>query len=90
MKVNYWFKAHKSGYGWHPSSWQGWLVVIVYLAVCVYSFLKIDKQSQSVSDAIFGFLPSFFIFTALLIAITYLKGESIVWGEKDEDQHKIP
>ncbi len=90
MKVSYWFKAHKSGYGWHPATWQGWLIVLAYMGVCVYSFLDIDKTSHSVSDTLYGFAPRFLIFTAVLIVVTYLKGESITWGEKGKSQHKIP
>ena len=90
MKVTYWFKAYKSGYGWRPATWQGWVVFGSYVIACVSSFLQLDKASHSVSDTLYGFLPRFLIFTAVLIIITYLKGESIVWGEKEKEQHKIP
>lgn len=26
-KVKRWFRPNQSGPGWHPSSWQGWLVL---------------------------------------------------------------
>lgn len=90
MKVTYWFKAHKSGYGWHPSSWQGWLVIVGYLASVVQTFLQTNTSSHSVSDTLINFIPRLLILTAILIVITYLKGESIVWGEKEKEQHKIP
>ena len=28
-----WFKAKKYGYGWYPATWQGWLVILVYLTI---------------------------------------------------------
>jgi hypothetical protein len=90
MKVAYWFKAHKSGYGWYPSNWKGWSMIIIYVFGVVYSFWQIDSRSHSVSDTLINFVPRLLIMTALLIIITYLKGESIVWGEKEKDQHKIP
>jgi hypothetical protein len=90
MTEQYWFKAHKSGYGWHPSTWQGWLVIVLYLGFLIHSFIQIDSHSHSVSDTLIGFLPRFLIFTALLTILTYLKGESITWGEKGKEQHKIP
>jgi hypothetical protein len=82
MKQRYWFKAYNSGYGWYPQSWQGWLTVILYIGFLVYSFLQGEPFSN--------FLQKFFIFTAILIIITYLKGESITWGSKGKEQHEIP
>ncbi len=29
------FQPNQSGPGWHPSSWQGWLIVIVVVAAIV-------------------------------------------------------
>jgi hypothetical protein len=29
------FAPNRSGPGWHPSSWQGWLIVIVVVAAIV-------------------------------------------------------
>ena len=30
-----WFRPNRSGAGWHPSSWQGWLVLGVVVAALV-------------------------------------------------------
>lgn len=30
-----WFKRNRSGPGWHPSSWQGWLSIVVIVAAIV-------------------------------------------------------
>ncbi|HZE87739.1 MAG TPA: hypothetical protein VE090_06075 [Methylomirabilota bacterium] len=88
MAQKYWFKAHQYGYGWSPSSWQGWLVFFLYIAAIVYSFIQIDMTSHSVSDTLLNFLPRIFIFSALLIIVTYLKGEptSWHWGERKESK----
>jgi hypothetical protein len=90
MTQGYWFNANKSGYGWHPANWKGWTILTLYLIFLVYSFLEVDSQSHSVSDTLIGFFPRFLLFTALLTIVTYLKGESITWGDKGKDQHKIP
>jgi hypothetical protein len=29
------FSRNRSGAGWHPSSWQGWLIIVVAVAVIV-------------------------------------------------------
>lgn len=90
LSQQYWFKANKTGYGWHPVTRYGWLTLFLYIAFLVYSFMEIDSQSHSVSDTLIGFFPRFLLFTAILTVITYLKGESITWGDKGKDQHKIP
>jgi len=30
-----WFQRNQSGAGWHPSSWQGWLSLVVIVAAIV-------------------------------------------------------
>jgi len=90
MTQQYWFKANKSGYGWHPANWKGWVILLFYIAFLAQSFIQVDTYSHSVSDTLINFLPRFLLFTAILTIITYLKGESITWGAKGNDQHKIP
>lgn len=90
MKEYYWFKANKSGYGWHPVTWQGWLTIVLYIGFLVHSYLQIAASSPSTNDTLFGFAPRFLLFTAILTIITYLKGESITWGSKGKKQHDIP
>ena len=87
MARRYWFKAHQHGYGWHPHTWEGWLVFFLYAAGLIYSFIQIDSNSHSVSDTLINFAPQFFIFSALLLSIAYLKGEptSWRWGEKKKE-----
>jgi len=75
MRERYWFRKQKHKAGWVPSSWEGWFVMILYLAALVYAFIEIDSKSHSVSDTLFSFVPKFLIFSALLFIIAYLKGE---------------
>jgi len=30
-----WFRPNTSGPGWHPSSWQGWLILVLVVAAIV-------------------------------------------------------
>jgi hypothetical protein len=82
MKQQYWFKANRSGYGWHPHTWQGWLVFFTYIGLLIHSYLQLNSFE--------AFLPRFILFSAILTVVTYLKGESITWGAKGRDQHDIP
>lgn len=82
MKQWYWFKANRSGYGWHPHTWHGWVVFFSYIGLLIHSYLQVNSVA--------AFIPRFLLFTAILTVITYLKGESITWGTKERDQHDIP
>ncbi len=79
MARRYWFKAHSHGYGWSPDTWEAWVVFFLYIAALIYSFIQIDSSSHSVSDTLINFVPRFFIFSALLLSIAYLKGEPTTW-----------
>ena len=35
MPKKQWFRPNRSGPGWHPSSWQGWLMIAVIVAAIV-------------------------------------------------------
>ena len=59
----YWFKK------WYPSSWQGWLVLGVYIWFVVWDFQRIDSASHSVGDTLLNFIPDTIILTAILIFI---------------------
>ncbi len=74
-----WFRAKRYGYGWYPSSWQGWAVLVMYLFAVTWDFLALDGQSHSVSDTLIGFFPHFYILTVFLIIICEAKGEKAKW-----------
>lgn len=82
MKQQYWFKANRTGYGWHPHTWQGWLVFFAYIGLLIFSYYQVSSLAE--------FFMRFILFSAILTIITYLKGESITWGAKGRDQHEIP
>lgn len=75
-----WFKAKHFGWGWYPSSWEGWLVMLVWIGLNLKVFLQIDKSSHSSSDTLIAFSLPFIISTIILIAICYKKGEKPKWS----------
>jgi hypothetical protein len=74
-----WFKAKNYGWGWYPSSWEGWAVLAGFLAVSVWIFRDVDSQSHSVSDTLYGVLVPFFVLTAALLAVCWKTGEKPEW-----------
>lgn len=82
----YWFRAKTYGWGWGlPSSWQGWLVLLVYIIFNIYLFRDIDKLSHSASDTLINFVLPFILSTIALLVICYFTGEKLKWrwGKKD-------
>jgi hypothetical protein len=79
-----WFRKKRYGWGWTPASWEGWLILFVYVFLLVWSFRSIDAVQHSGSDTLINFVPRFIIFSLILIFICYKKGDKPkwTWGEK--------
>lgn len=81
MKNNkIWFRRKLYGWGWTPTTWEGWLVVLIWAIIFTSLMSKMDHE---------GLKNIFFaiVFTALLIFICYKKGEKPrwQWGKRIED-----
>lgn len=85
MKI--WFKRKTYGWGWYPSTWQGWVVVIVYILFMLGLGLTLDENSSPKEINLMFILPML-IATTALITISYKKGEKPrwQWGEKKGDE----
>lgn len=82
MNDNYWFPAKRYGYGWGlPVRWQGWLVILAWLAIILTCGLTLMPQRPG------AFLLRVTIATAVLVFVCYLKGEPARWrwGEDRKD-----
>lgn len=78
----YWFKAKLYGWGWTPARWQGWLVIIIYVALILTIALNGEESIPGNPDSGTNFLVfalPIIILTALLIFICYKKGEKPRW-----------
>ena len=84
MKKSLWFKAKKYGWGWYPSSWQGWTILLLYIGILVWNFYRLDATSHSNSDTIRPFMIQTFLLTTLLIVICYITGEKPRWRWGDK------
>ena len=75
------------GWGWTPSTWEGWSALLVYGILVVALFRRADLASHSGSDTLIAFSLPFIILTVVLIAVTYWRGESPrwQWGRNDTD-----
>lgn len=88
MHQDYWFKRRRYGYGWTPSTMQGWLVIIAYLVIVIGSAIAFLDAPETTSQRELGMLILILLFsTAGLIKISYKKGPKPMWrwGLKKED-----
>lgn len=75
-----WFKQRKLGLGWTPCTREGWFVVVAYLIFLFFiTFDKIEEDKLDFNENLFDFFIPFFIATALLIYVSWLKGEKLEW-----------
>ena len=76
QEQKFWFHAKLFGYGWGlPASWQGWVVLVVYLALVIATVLFAPAVTR---------LPAIFVFTAMLIVVVAFTGERPAkwrWGK---------
>lgn len=74
----YWFKRKLYGWGWTPATWQGWLVIVVYLIAIIAFSLTIDETSPP-EEVMFTFVLPIVLLTATVIRLGYTKGEKPRW-----------
>jgi hypothetical protein len=74
-RPRYWFPAKRYGWGWSlPSCWQGWVVLLVYLAAVAVMMPFITAHAgKSMAMAFLG------VITLALLFIVYKKGEPPGW-----------
>ncbi len=63
-----WFGPKRWGWGWRPISWQGWLVVLAYIAV----ILLIARDAKNLGQI--KFFAALVGATIVLIVVGYLFG----------------
>ncbi len=84
-----WFKRKKYGYGWVPSSWEGWFVIVLYILFLILKFENADIPPRTFNDTIFGIVVPMVVATIILLVVCYVKGEKLkwMWGD-DNDNHE--
>jgi uncharacterized membrane protein YhaH (DUF805 family) len=78
-----WFAAKRYGYGWGlPLRWQGWLVMLAYIAVILTAGFTLAHQHFA------AFIAFSVLVSAAFVAICYWKGEPAKWRWGKADHRK--
>lgn len=54
---------------WHPVSWQGWILTLLYVVIVLLIFLRVDIDSHSASDTIMGMTLPFILVSLIFVMI---------------------
>lgn len=81
----YWFKRKLYGWGWMPVRWQGWLVVMVAIALIVFG-IYVGETDDAPGAALLGILLA----AGLLFGFGYWKGEKPRWQWGFPDDKDAP
>ncbi len=78
-----WFVNKTYGYGWTPCTWEGWLVVFLWLILFIPLTLTV-KYNLNLS------MLGIFIITGILLYVAYKKGEKPrwQWGKRKDLDNK--
>lgn len=70
----YWFKAKLYGWGWTPVKWQGWLVVVIGVAILIAG-VYVAKIDDAPGAALLGAL----LMAVFILFFGFWKGEKPRW-----------
>lgn len=79
-----WFRAKRYGWGWTPSTWQGWTVLVLYLAVVLVAALIMATRPSLDLVYCAGMLLGV-LATLGLAYIAYRTGDPPRWRWGDKD-----
>jgi 4-amino-4-deoxy-L-arabinose transferase-like glycosyltransferase len=71
-----WFKAKRYGWGWYPATWEGWMTILVWVVLFSASTIIFE---MNVEKFLQWHLIFVFTITALLIYVSYKRGEKPGW-----------
>jgi len=80
----YWFPAKRYGWGWgFPRTWQGWLVIALYVALIAAGagVMSPSQQPGLYAACLVGL-------TVVLIGVCWAKGEPPRWRWDERDASK--
>ena len=72
-----WFPVKRYGWGWGlPVKWQGWAAFAIYFGALTAGIWIFSPQASP--WAYYGYIVAV---TAALVAVAWLKGEPLRWGD---------
>ncbi len=76
---HYWFKRKLYGWGWTPVTWQGWLVIAIFLAYLCWNEWVLLQSVEPVTGPLAWFFAKTFLAILILFFVCYKKGQKPKW-----------
>jgi hypothetical protein len=73
-----WFKAKKYGSEWTPSTWQGWVVILIYVATIAAAAFEFLRPKPTTVGWI-EYFSSIAVATVILITVCVKTGGKPGW-----------
>ncbi len=86
MKRPIWFKAKTYGYGWYPATWQGWLMILLWVALLSLNAWRLMSMNPLPVENTIEFVAETLVMIAVLIYISYKTGEPPRWRWGKDDK----
>jgi hypothetical protein len=79
-----WFRNKTYGWGWYPATWEGWVVLAVFIILLVLNTLTLTATPEPTATELTWFFVREAVLVALVLAVCYKTGEKPhwQWGKK--------
>jgi len=74
----YWFVNKKVGIGWVPATWEGWLIIVLYV-IGMFSLAQAAFSGKETVEEFSIFIIGTFLLLSLLMVICVKFGEPLEW-----------
>jgi drug/metabolite transporter (DMT)-like permease len=74
-----WFIAKRYGYGWYPATWEGWVVMGIFLAFVLCPIELITHSSPRESMPAILYIVYVFCLITILMWVCTKKGDPLGW-----------
>jgi len=74
-----WFKRRLYGWGWVPARWQGWFVILIFIALLVWNGFTLDESVEPTKTQLLWFLGRTVVLVAVLLFVCWKTGEKPRW-----------
>jgi hypothetical protein len=78
----YWFRAKRHGWGWRPSTWEGWTFFVLWFAAI---FAGAVWMRTTIPARLGLYLAFIGLMLGIMLAVCFAKGEPPRWRWGDRD-----
>jgi hypothetical protein len=75
----YWFKRKVYGWGWVPATWQGWLVLVIFIGLYAWILTSFVSNPTPTNEDTIHFAIHIALWVLALTGICWSTGEAPKW-----------